>query len=111
MAGSENASAKSVEELVAIAEGIGRPPNATPPTRPTPAGRKRKKPPKERERAKTMGKLLVTGATGHLGRLTLQLLLEQVPAERLAGLARDPSRAADLAEQGVEIRQGDYFDY
>jgi NAD(P)H dehydrogenase (quinone) len=58
-----------------------------------------------------MGKLLVTGATGHLGRLTLQLLLEQVPAERLAGLARDPSRAADLAEQGVQIRQGDYFDY
>jgi NAD(P)H dehydrogenase (quinone) len=58
-----------------------------------------------------MGKLLVTGATGHLGRLTLQLLLEQVPAERLAGLARDPARAADLAEQGVDIRQGDYFDY
>jgi NAD(P)H dehydrogenase (quinone) len=58
-----------------------------------------------------MGKLLVTGATGHLGRLTLQLLLEQVPAERLAGLARDPSRAADLAEQGVGIHQGDYFDY
>ena len=58
-----------------------------------------------------MGKLLVTGATGHLGRLTLQLLLELVPAERLAGLARDPSRAADLAEQGVDIRQGDYFDY
>lgn len=58
-----------------------------------------------------MGKLLVTGATGHLGRLTLQRLLEQVPAGRLAGLARDPSRAADLAEQGVDIRQGDYFDY
>ena len=58
-----------------------------------------------------MGKLLVTGATGKLGRLTLQILLEHVPAERLAGLARDPSRAADLAEQGVEIRQGDYFDY
>lgn len=58
-----------------------------------------------------MGKLLVTGATGHLGRLTLQRLLEQMPAERLVGLARAPSRAADLAEQGVEIRQGDYFDY
>jgi NAD(P)H dehydrogenase (quinone) len=58
-----------------------------------------------------MAKLLVTGATGHLGRLTLQLLLEQAPGERLAGLARDPSRVADLAEQSVEIRQGDYFDY
>jgi NAD(P)H dehydrogenase (quinone) len=59
----------------------------------------------------TMGKLLVTGATGHLGRLTLQRLLELVPAEDLAGLARDPSRAADLAEQGIDIRQGDYFHY
>jgi NAD(P)H dehydrogenase (quinone) len=58
-----------------------------------------------------MSKIHVTGATGHLGRLTLQLLLEQTPGEGLAGLARDPSRAADLAKQGVEIRQGDYFDY
>jgi NAD(P)H dehydrogenase (quinone) len=58
-----------------------------------------------------MGKLFVTGATGNLGRLTLQLLLQQQPASRLVGLARDPSRAADLAERGVEIRQGDYFDY
>ncbi|SFQ96484.1 deazaflavin-dependent oxidoreductase, nitroreductase family [Lentzea waywayandensis] len=58
-----------------------------------------------------MGKLLVTGATGHLGRLTLQALLTQVPPHRLAGLARDPSRATDLAEQGVDIRKGDYFDH
>jgi NAD(P)H dehydrogenase (quinone) len=58
-----------------------------------------------------MGTLLVTGASGHLGHLTLQHLIEQVPVERLAGLARDPSRAGGLAEQGVDIRQGDYFDY
>jgi NAD(P)H dehydrogenase (quinone) len=57
------------------------------------------------------GKILVTGATGFLGGTTLRLLLDQVPAERLAGLARDPARAAGLAEKGVEIRQGDYFDY
>ncbi|GAA0266316.1 SDR family oxidoreductase [Cryptosporangium japonicum] len=58
-----------------------------------------------------MGKLLVTGATGNLGRRTLQLLLERLPAERLAGLSRAPERAADLAERGVDIRPGDYFDY
>lgn len=58
-----------------------------------------------------MGKLLVTGATGNLGRLTLQLLLARLPAEQLAGLSRTPDRAADLAERGVDIRQGDYFDY
>ena len=57
-----------------------------------------------------MGKLLVTGATGNLGRLTLQLLLERRPAEQLAGLARTPERAADLAALGVDIRPGDYFD-
>ncbi|MFG1924686.1 SDR family oxidoreductase [Cryptosporangium sp. NPDC048952] len=58
-----------------------------------------------------MGKLLVTGATGNLGRRTLQLLLERVPAEQLAGLSRTPGRAADLAERGVDVRQGDYLDY
>ncbi len=58
-----------------------------------------------------MGKLLVTGATGNLGRLTLELLLERLPAEQLAGLTRTPERAADLAERGVDVRQGDYFDY
>jgi NAD(P)H dehydrogenase (quinone) len=58
-----------------------------------------------------MEKLLVTGATGNLGRLTLELLLERLPAEQLAGLSRTPDRAADLAERGVDVRQGDYFDY
>ncbi|MFJ5985211.1 nitroreductase/quinone reductase family protein [Lentzea sp. NPDC092896] len=58
-----------------------------------------------------MEKLLVTGATGNLGRLTLQALLTQVPPHRLAGLARDPSRATDLVGQGVDIRKGDYFDH
>ncbi|GAB6902610.1 SDR family oxidoreductase [Kineosporia succinea] len=58
-----------------------------------------------------MGKLLVTGATGNLGRLTLQHLLDRLPAERLAGLSRTPDRAADLAERGVDIRPGDYLDH
>jgi NAD(P)H dehydrogenase (quinone) len=57
------------------------------------------------------GKILVTGATGFLGSATLRLLLEQVPAGQLAGLARDPARATGLADKGAEIRQGDYFDY
>lgn len=57
-----------------------------------------------------MSKILVTGATGNIGRKTLQKLLDRRPANELVGLARDPARAADLAEQGIEIRQGDYFD-
>src|SRR5690606_33676063 len=59
----------------------------------------------------TMTRILVTGATGHIGRLTLQHLLERLPAGDLVGLARDPARAADLAAAGIEIRQGDYFDH
>jgi NAD(P)H dehydrogenase (quinone) len=58
-----------------------------------------------------MGKILVTGASGNLGRKTLQHLLKRRPASDLVGLARDPEKAADLAAQGIEIRKGDYFDY
>jgi NAD(P)H dehydrogenase (quinone) len=58
-----------------------------------------------------MSKILVTGASGHLGRKTLQHLLKRRPAGDLVGLARDPQKAADLSAQGIEIRRGDYFDY
>jgi len=58
-----------------------------------------------------MAKILVTGATGNIGRKTLQHLLKRVPATDLVGLARDPGKAADLAAEGIEIRQGDYFDH
>lgn len=58
-----------------------------------------------------MSKILVTGASGHLGRMTLQHLLKRRPATELVGLARDPEKAADLAARGIEIRTGDYFDY
>lgn len=58
-----------------------------------------------------MTKILVTGATGNIGRMTLQHLLKRVPASELVGLARDPAKAADLAAEGIEIRKGDYFDY
>ena len=58
-----------------------------------------------------MAKILITGATGNIGRKTLQHLLDRLPATDLVGLARDPAKAADLAAAGIEIRQGDYFDY
>lgn len=54
--------------------------------------------------------ILVTGATGELGRLTLEFLLERVPATQVAALARDPSALAELADRGVDVRQGDYGD-
>ena len=57
-----------------------------------------------------MAKILVTGATGNIGRKTLHHLLKRRPASDLVGLARDPAKAADLAAEGIDIRQGDYFD-
>lgn len=57
-----------------------------------------------------MSKILVTGASGALGKKTLQHLLDRRPAGALVGLVRDPAKAADLAASGVELRTGDYLD-
>lgn len=51
----------------------------------------------------------VTGATGHLGHLVIERLLDrEVPPDRITALVRDPAKAADLAERGVEVRHADY---
>ncbi len=52
--------------------------------------------------------IVVTGATGHLGRLVIEGLLKKVPAREIAGLARNPEQAKDLAARGVEVRRADY---
>lgn len=57
-----------------------------------------------------MGKILVTGASGRIGRLTLEKLRDRRPAGELIGLVRDPAKAQDLSALGVEVRQGDYHD-
>lgn len=53
--------------------------------------------------------LVVTGATGHLGRLVIEGLLDAgVPASEIAAVVRDKDRAAALGERGVELRIADY---
>ncbi|MFG2872211.1 NmrA family NAD(P)-binding protein [Streptomyces sp. NPDC048338] len=52
--------------------------------------------------------IVVTGATGQLGRLVIDALLTRVPAESVAAVVRDKEKAADLAERGVELRIADY---
>ncbi|MEU6222574.1 NAD(P)H-binding protein [Streptomyces sp. NPDC047042] len=52
--------------------------------------------------------LIVTGATGHLGSLIVDRLLERVPADRIGVSVRDVNKAADLAERGVRVRAGDF---
>ena len=54
--------------------------------------------------------ILITGATGHLGMEVIQNLLKNTPAEKIAGLARDASKAGNLIEKGVDIRVGGYDD-
>ncbi|WP_336756514.1 SDR family oxidoreductase [Pantoea sp. USHLN298] len=50
----------------------------------------------------------VTGATGQLGRLVIDALLKKVPAGDIVAAVRTPAKAADLAAQGVVVRQADY---
>ena len=52
--------------------------------------------------------IVITGATGQLGRLVIDQLLRSVPAASLVAAVRDPAKAADLAARGVQIRQADY---
>lgn len=57
-------------------------------------------------------KLFVTGATGQLGRLVIDTLLETVPANAIVAGMRDPAKdegtANALREKGVEVRAADY---
>ncbi len=53
--------------------------------------------------------IAVTGATGHLGQLTISALQEQgVSPQDIVALVRDPAKAEALAAQGVQVRQADY---
>ncbi|WP_055568992.1 NAD(P)H-binding protein [Streptomyces atriruber] len=53
--------------------------------------------------------IVVTGATGNLGRLVIEgLLAARVPAGDIAAVVRDKGKAADLAERGIELRIADY---
>lgn len=52
--------------------------------------------------------IVVTGATGKLGRIVVDELLKKVPAREIAVAVRSPEKAADLASRGVEVRRADY---
>ncbi len=54
--------------------------------------------------------IVVTGATGKLGRHVIAGLLKKVPAAGIVAAVRDPAKAADLAALGVQVRHADYVD-
>ena len=52
--------------------------------------------------------IVVTGATGQLGKLVIEELLKAVPPSQIAAAVRNPEKAQDLAAKGIEVRQADY---
>ncbi|NDV00822.1 NAD(P)H-binding protein [Pseudoroseicyclus tamaricis] len=52
--------------------------------------------------------LIVTGATGHLGKDIVRFLSTRRPVGQIVGSVRDPGKAAGLADLGVEVRHGDF---
>ncbi|WP_033319584.1 SDR family oxidoreductase [Streptomyces yerevanensis] len=52
--------------------------------------------------------IVVTGATGHLGRFVIEGLLEKVPADQITAVVRSEEKAAGYAARGVKIAVADY---
>jgi NAD(P)H dehydrogenase (quinone) len=52
--------------------------------------------------------IAITGAAGHLGRLTAQQVLDRVPPGEVVLVTRRPDAIADLADAGAIVRHGDF---
>jgi NAD(P)H dehydrogenase (quinone) len=52
--------------------------------------------------------IIVTGATGSLGRFVIEGLLENVPADQITAVVRSEEKAAGFAARGVKIAIADY---
>ena len=58
-----------------------------------------------------MSKILVTGATGQLGKAVTESLLKKTNAASISILVRDADKALEFKEAGVNVHKGDYDDY
>jgi len=52
--------------------------------------------------------IVITGASGQLGRLVIDSLLKKVPAAELVAAVRNVEKAKDIAALGIQVRQADY---
>ena len=52
--------------------------------------------------------IVVTGASGQLGRAVVEGLLTRLPADQIVASVRDPAKAGAFAERGAGIRAGDF---
>jgi NAD(P)H dehydrogenase (quinone) len=59
----------------------------------------------------TIMPIVVTGATGQLGRLTVEALLRRgIAAADIIATGRDTARIKDLADRGITVRRADFAD-
>jgi len=54
--------------------------------------------------------IIVTGATGQLGKQIVDRLAAKLPAEQIGVSVRDPEKAGAFAERGIQVRKGDFTD-
>lgn len=54
--------------------------------------------------------IVITGASGHLGRRVVDEALERVDPAELVLVTRTPDALADYAERGAKVRHGDFTD-
>mgnify|MGYP003664416317 CR=1 FL=1 len=55
--------------------------------------------------------IVVTGATGELGRHTISFLLKKLPAQQIIGVGRTAGKAEGLKESEIMVRIADYSNY
>jgi NAD(P)H dehydrogenase (quinone) len=56
--------------------------------------------------------ILITGATGHLGKATINFLLQKgMSPDNIFALARNEEKAKELKEKGIHVRIGNYDHY
>lgn len=58
--------------------------------------------------SQTVSRLLVTGASGKLGRRVAELLLDERRPDELILVSRAPDALTDLADRGADVRFGDF---
>jgi NAD(P)H dehydrogenase (quinone) len=56
--------------------------------------------------------ILITGATGHFGKATIDFLIQKgVNPNTISALARSAEKAKELINKGINVKIGDYEDY
>lgn len=52
--------------------------------------------------------IIVTGASGQLGRLVIEVLLKKLPPSEIVAAVRNPDKIKDLGARGIQVRHADY---